>query len=106
MIPAAQLTDPTVRALVAAINDGDRAAFLGLLTPDAVLTDDGSQRDLEDWIDREIFSVNGHLEVESQSSDGRSLVAAYRNDTWGQMRTSWSFTVVDGRISLLATGQA
>ncbi|PZF85404.1 nuclear transport factor 2 family protein [Jiangella anatolica] len=106
MIPAEDLTDQTVRALVTAINDGDRAAFLGLLTDDAVLTDDGSQRDLEEWIDREIFTVNGHLDVESQSADGQSLVAAYRNDRWGQMRTTWSFTVIDGKISLLATGQA
>jgi hypothetical protein len=106
MIPVAELTDPTVRSLVTAIDDGDRAAFLGLLTADAVLTDDGTQRDLEDWIDREIFTVNGHMDVESQSADGRSLVAGFRNDTWGQMRTTWSFTVVDGKISRLETGQA
>jgi hypothetical protein len=24
---------------------------------------------------------------------GRSLIAAYRNDGWGEMRTRWAFTV-------------
>ena len=33
-----------VHRLVAAINDGDRDAFLATLTPDATLTDDGSPR--------------------------------------------------------------
>ena len=38
--------------LVAAINDGDRDAFLATLTADATLTDDGNARSLRDWIDR------------------------------------------------------
>jgi len=41
-------SSPAVRRLVAAINDGDRAAFLALLTPDATLTDDGNPRARED----------------------------------------------------------
>lgn len=55
-IAIAKLSDPTVRAAVAAINAGDRAAFVALLTEDATMSDDGSDRDLADWIDREIFS--------------------------------------------------
>lgn len=106
MINIDQLADPTVRALVTAINAGDRAAFLELLTSDASMSDDGTERDLHEWIDREIFSTNGHMDVQSQSSDGRSLIALYRNDTFGQMRTSWSFTVADGKISRMETGQA
>jgi hypothetical protein len=57
-------------------------------------------------VDREIFSAEGHIEVESQSDDGRSLVARYSNSTWGQMRTAWSFTVDGERISRFETGQA
>ena len=40
---------------MAAINDGDRDAFLATFTPDATLADDGNLRSLRDWIDREIF---------------------------------------------------
>ncbi len=98
--------DPAVRALIAAINDGDPAAFFAALTPGATMSDDGTARDLAEWADREIFSSHGHLEVVSTGEDGRSLVAAYRNDTWGQMRTRWAFTVTDGKVSRFETGQA
>ena len=36
----------------------------------------------------------------------QALTAAYRNDTWGEMRTRWAFTVTDGKISRFETGQA
>ncbi|MEV0190951.1 nuclear transport factor 2 family protein [Kitasatospora purpeofusca] len=105
-IATAKLTDPTVRAAVTAINAGDRQAFVDLLTPDATMSDDGSDRDLQDWIDREIFTVRGHMEVRSESDGGRALVADFRNETWGEMRTAWRFTVENGRIGRFETGQA
>lgn len=100
------VTDPAVWVLLTAINDGDRDAFFAALAPDAVLTDDGSERDLNAWVDREIFTSNGHIEVESATDAGRSLIANYSNDTWGAMRTRWSFTVDQGKISRIDTGQA
>jgi hypothetical protein len=100
------VTDPAVQALIAAINDGDRAAFFAALTPDATMSDDGNDRDLASWADREIFSANGHLEVVSVADGGRSLIAAYRNDAWGEMRTRWAFTVTGGKVSRFETGQA
>lgn len=99
-----EVSDPAVRALVSAINAGDRDAFFAALTPDATMSDDGTERDLSAWVDKEIFSANGRMEVESD--DGRALVANYSNDTWGAMRTRWSFTVSDGKISRFETGQA
>jgi hypothetical protein len=106
MPSADAVTDPAVRALITAINARDRDAFLAALTPDATMSDDGSDRDLLDWADREIFTSNGHLEVESVTDDGRSLLASYRNDTWGEMRTRWRFTVTDGKVGRFETGQA
>lgn len=106
MISTDELADATVRALVTAINAGDRDAFMSLLKPGATLADDGVDRNLDEWIDREIFTVAGHMDVESQSADGRSLVARYRNNTWGEMRTTWSFTITDGKIARIETGQA
>ena len=99
-------SEPTVRALVAAINTGDRDAFTALLAPGATMSDDGTERDLGAWIDKEIFSVHGHIEVESESDGGRALTAGFRNDTWGQMRTAWRFTLADGKIVRFQTGQA
>ncbi|WP_317443034.1 nuclear transport factor 2 family protein [Streptomyces collinus] len=106
-IQPAKLRDPSVRAFVNAVNSRDREGFLSLLAPDATMADDGSDRNLADWIDQEIFSTHGHLEVDNESNGGRALLARYRNDTWGEMRTRWSFTVEDdGRISRFETGQA
>lgn len=103
---ASDVTEPAVRALIGAINAGDRNAFSAALTQGATMSDDGTERNLAEWADREIFSSNGHLEVESAADGGRSLVARYRNDTWGEMRTAWTFTVSGGKVSRFETGQA
>lgn len=106
-IQPAKLRDPAVRAFVTAVNAQDRDGFMSLLAPDATMADDGSDRDLADWIDQEIFTSHGHMEVDNESGGGRTLVARYRNDTWGEMRTRWTFIVEDdGRISRFETGQA
>ncbi|MBD0747055.1 nuclear transport factor 2 family protein [Streptomyces sp. CBMA152] len=101
-----KLNDPAVRAFVGALNSGDRAAFQAALSPGATMSDDGSDRDIADWTEREVFSSGGHMDIETQSSDGRSLVANYRNDTWGEMRTAWRFDVDGGRVTRFETGQA
>ncbi|MDG4858452.1 nuclear transport factor 2 family protein [Streptomyces sp. T-3] len=101
-----QSSNPAVQALIAAINANDREAFRAALTPDATMSDDGTDRDLDDWTEREIFSANGHMEIETQAQDGLSLVARFRNDTWGEMRTRWQFTVDGDKVSRFDTGQA
>ncbi len=106
MVEAQQLADPVVRKFVEAVNAGDRDAFFALLIPDATMSDDGSERDLEEWVDREIFSSDGRMEIESQSDDGRSLIVNYTNSTYGTMRTHWEFTIEGGKVSRFETGQA
>jgi hypothetical protein len=105
-IAADKLTEPTVRAFVTAVNAGDRTAFEAVLAPGATMSDDGTDRDIADWSEREIFSSAGHMDVSSQTGDGLSLVVDYRNDTWGEMRTAWRFTVNGGQVSRFETGQA
>ncbi|WP_405737697.1 nuclear transport factor 2 family protein [Streptomyces sp. NBC_00028] len=105
-IQTSKLSDPAVRAFVGAVNAHDRDGFMALLTPGATMSDDGSDHDLSDWIDREIFTSHGHMEVDNESRGGRDLIARYSNDTWGEMRTKWHFEVEDGRISRFETGQA
>lgn len=100
------MTDPVVQAFITAVNKGDQTAFYDLLTPDATMSDDGTDRDLREWTAREIFDDNGHMEVESSSEDGKSLIIRYRNDTWGEMRTYWRFDVESGKVSRFETGQA
>ena len=106
MVDLKDLADPVVRRFIEAVNAGDRDAFFAQLTPDATMSDDGSERDLEEWVDREIFSSDGRMEVDSQSEDGRSLIVDYTNSTYGTMRTHWEFTIEDDRVSRFETGQA
>jgi SnoaL-like domain len=106
MVETTDLAEPVVRQLVAAVNAGDRDAFFALLMPDATMSDDGSERNLEEWVDREIFSSDGRMEVESQSEDGRSLIVNYTNSTYGTMRTHWEFTIEGDRVARFETGQA
>ncbi len=104
----ASVSDPVVRKFVAAVNAGDKDAFFAdVLTEDATMSDDGSERDLAAWTEKEIFSpqANGRMEVVEASDDGRSLVVDYTNDTWGTMRTRWIFTVAGDRVSRFETGR-
>ncbi|MFE7208800.1 nuclear transport factor 2 family protein [Streptomyces sp. NPDC001698] len=106
-IQTARLSDRAVRAFVTAVNAHDREGFMQVLAPGATMADDGTDRDLAEWIEQEIFSTHGHMEVDKESAGGRALLARYSNDTWGEMRTRWSFTITDdGRISRFETGQA
>ncbi|RKT11871.1 hypothetical protein BX285_5830 [Streptomyces sp. 1114.5] len=105
-IAVSKLSDPAVRAFVTAINAGDRQAFDATLTPGATMSDDGSDRDLADWTEREIFGAGGRMAVQTESDGGHALIANFTNDTWGEMRTAWRFTVDGGKISRFETGQA
>ncbi len=98
--------EPVVARLIDALNAGDREAFFAELTSDATMSDDGTDEDLAQWADREIFLSHGQLHVESTSNHGLSVIGQYRNDTWGDMRTRWDFTVVNGKIRRFETGQA
>ncbi|OIV38972.1 hypothetical protein BIV57_03190 [Mangrovactinospora gilvigrisea] len=106
-IPVSALIDPSVRRFVEAVNAGDRAAFEAALAPHATMSDDGTDRDLSVWADEQIFLSHGRMEPVEQSQDGRQLVVAYTNDTYGTMRTRWFFSVAaDGRVDRFDTGQA
>ena len=101
-----RLSAPDVRAYATAVNNHDREAFTAVLAEGATMADDGTERDLADWTDREIFSSNGHMDVEKEINGGRGLVVSYRNDTWGEMRTKWHFEVDGEKITRFETGQA
>ena len=106
MVELKDLTDPVVRKFNEAVNAGDRDRFFTLLADGATMSDDDSERDLTEWVDREIFSADGRMEVESQSDDGRSLIVNYTNSTYGSMRTDWRFVVEGDRVARFETGQA
>jgi hypothetical protein len=95
-----------VEEFVTAINAGERDTVLALFADGATMSDDGSERNLAAWLDREMFDTNGRIEIESSSADGLSLIAGVTNDTWGAMRTRWQFFVDGDKITRFETGQA
>lgn len=99
-------SNPVVQTFVAALNAGDKEAFFAVLTPTATMSDDGSERDIAEWTEREVFSSSGHMDVESEFDDGLSLVARYSNSAWGEMRTRWRFELSGDQITRFETGQA
>ena len=99
-------SNPVLKKFVEAVNAGDKEAFFALLAPGATMSDDGSERDLVAWTEREIFSSNGHMDIESEADDGLSLIARYSNSAWGAMRTEWRFELEGERILRFETGQA
>jgi hypothetical protein len=106
VVEPSDLADPVVRSFIVAVNSGDRDAFFALLTEDATMADDGSERDLTEWVDHELFDAEGRMVVESQTDDGRSLVVNVTNSTYGTMRTHWEFAVEGQKVARFETGQA
>lgn len=100
------LRNPAVRAFVSAVNDSDRDRFDKVLAFGATMSDDGSDQDLDEWVRKEIFAADGRMDVESEEEDGLRLVVMFTNSKWGTMRTNWSFTVEDGRVTRFDTEQA
>ncbi|PXX70933.1 hypothetical protein DFR70_101354 [Nocardia tenerifensis] len=98
--------DPAVQEFVDALNANDQDRFFAALTDDATMSDDGVERDVAQWTDSEVFGSNGRMQVESVADGGTGLVADYTNSRWGSMRTSWRFTVRDGKVARFETGQA
>ena len=91
---------PLVTRFTAAINAGDKDGLSALLADGASMSDDGRDRDLNSWLDREMFPTHGRITIESVTSpDGLELLAEVSNDTWGAMRTTWKFFVDKGRIT-------
>ncbi|WP_026931130.1 hypothetical protein [Glycomyces tenuis] len=99
-------SNPTVAALVDAVNAGDRTAFYALLTGDAVLTDDGVARDLAEWCDSNLFDADARLTPQRETMGGSRLIVAVHDDKWGDMTTYWDFTVDGDKIGRIDTGQA
>ncbi|WP_378729626.1 nuclear transport factor 2 family protein [Nocardia brasiliensis] len=98
--------DPVVQEFVDALNANDQDRLFAALTDDATMSDDGVERNIAQWTGSEVFGANGHMKVESVADGGTELVADYTNSRWGSMRTSWRFTVRDGKVARFETGQA
>src|SRR4029077_4102884 len=100
------LTNPTVRAVIEALQDGDREAWAALFESDATLYDDGRPRSLtrftRDAVGHERFSA-----IDRTDNGGLQLVGGFHSDKWGDFRTYFRFRLsATGKVQRLDIGQA
>ncbi len=101
-----ELTNPTVRAAITALQNGDRNAWSALFEPDAKLFDDGSPRDLKKFT-RDALGHERFTSIERVENSGLDLVGAFHSDQWGDFRTYFKFQLsASGKIKRLDIGQA
>ncbi len=100
------LTNPTVRAAIAALQKGDRKAWSALFEPDAKLYDDGSPRSLEEFT-RHALGHERFTAIDRVENNGLDLVGAFHADKWGDFRAYFKFQFSQaGKIKRLDIGQA
>ena len=100
------LTNPTGRAAIAALQNGDRNFWAALFEPDAKLFDDGKARSLEKF-NRDALGHERFTSIEHVGQDGLELVGQLHSDQWGDFRTFFRFQLsAAGKITRLDLGQA
>jgi hypothetical protein len=101
-----ELTNPTVKAAITALENGDRKAWSALFEPDAKLYDDGSPRDLKEF-SRDALGHERFTSIERVENGGLDLVGAFHSDQWGNFRAYFKFQLSpSGKIKRLDIGQA
>jgi len=101
------LRNGLVQRAVAALNAGDRAAWLALFTSDATLTDDGRQQDFVQWSDNEIFG-KGHgrlTSIDREEDGGLTLYGRFHSAQWGSFKTFFKFHQRGDKLCGLDVGQ-
>ena len=100
-----QLKQPTVKAAIVALQNGDVKGWNRLFEPDATLLDDGQPRDLKRF-SSEVLGHERFLSIDKVSSDGLSIEGEFQSDKWGRFRTYFRFTISsEGTIGKLEIGQ-
>ncbi len=101
-----KLTNPTVKAAIAALQAGDRAAWAALFAPAATLFDDGQPHSLEAFT-RDALGHERFTSIDRVTNNGLDLVGQFHSDRWGDFRTYFKFLLSpEGRIARLDIGQA
>ena len=100
------LTNPTVRAVIKALQDGDKEAWAALFEPVATLYDDGSPRSLREFT-REAVGHERFISIDRIDNGGLDLIGDFRSEKWGDFRTYFRFHLSpSGKVLRLDIGQA
>lgn len=103
---ADKLTNPTVKAAIAALQKADKQAWASLFEPDATLYDDGAPRSLARFT-QEALGHERFTSIDRVENHGLDLTGGFHSDRWGTFRTYFRFQLApNGKISRLDIGQA
>ena len=101
-----ELTNPTARAAITALQDGNRDAWSALFEADAKLYDDGRPRDLKKFT-RDALGHERFTSIERVEDNGLEVIGDFHSDKWGDFRTYFKFQLsASGKIKRLDIGQA
>jgi hypothetical protein len=100
------LTNPTARAAIEALQNGDRKTWSAFFEPDAELYDDGSPRSLKEFT-RDALGHERFTSIDRVENNGLDLTGAFHPDQWGDFQTYFRFQLSHaGKIKRLHIGQA
>ena len=100
------LTNPVIKAVIEALQNGDRKTWSALFEPDAELYDDGSPRSLKEFT-RDAFGHERFTSIDRVENNGLDLTGAFHSDRWGDFQTYFRFQLSPaGKINRLDIGQA
>lgn len=100
------LKNPTVRAAIEALQQGDRKAWSELFEPDAELFDDGTPLSLNQFT-RDALGHERFTSIDGVENGGLDLTGGFHSDRWGDFRSYFRFKLSSGgKITRLDIGQA
>ena len=100
------LTNPTVKAAIEALQNGDRKVWSALFQSDAELYDDGSPRSLKEFT-HDALGHERFTSIDCVENNGLVLTGAFHSDQWGDFQTYFRFQLSPaGKINRLDVGQA
>ena len=101
-----QISNPTVKAAIDALQRGDKVAWTSLFAKDAELFDDGSPIHLKKFTD-DALGHERFTAIERVENAGCDVYGLFHSDRWGDFRTYFKFHLTaDHKIKRLDIGQA
>lgn len=101
-----QLTNPTVRQAIEALQNGDKDTWFALFSDTVTMTDDGNPKDFRSFFDHAIGEEK-FLSIDQVENDGLDIRGTFQAGKWGTFRVYFTFSVNEnGLIDKIDIGQA
>ncbi|WP_213806753.1 hypothetical protein [Granulicella sp. dw_53] len=100
------LKNPTVKAAIEALQNGDREAWTALFEPNAKLYDDGNPRNLDKFTN-DALGHERFTSIDKIENNGLDIEGEFHTEAWGDFRSYFRFQLGStGKIHRLDIGQA